>query len=296
MCSSGLMDPSMMTFVPSFSCECRTNCRESGAENHSMKPKVAQSPRTAASFVVSKDGKDRLHASPCNRFYVSLVRTSFADDMAESRTCSIPHICSVTPLLWLVPASHTRPPSIDVPAILFVGCPEFPAQSWLFIKDDEQMYGECNRYHGSNRHWVGLSEYNPQPDPSPCEALVHGVPHVAVETHHYQSFRRSDRGRCAASRPAEVPDAAQGNSESQHRRKCSQPSPMCCAHHFHAETEPLRQQPEPQGEERCPFGKAAQQSAIRRDLRGFSPVPHDNSMASSPRVWRQGPRYAAAVS
>src|SRR5208282_547960 len=157
---------------------------------------------------------------------------------------------SQAPLLRFVPASHTRPPSMHVSAIQFVICPEFPTQSWLFIKDDEQMYGEGNRCDGSNRQWAGVSEYNPQPAPARGEALVHGVPHVAVETHHNQSLRRRERGRCAASRPAEVPHAAQGNRESQHRRKRGQPSPMCCARHFHAETEPLRQQPEPQGEER----------------------------------------------
>jgi hypothetical protein len=45
------------------------------------------------------------------------------------------------PLLWLVPASHAQPPSIHVPAIPFVVCPEFAAQSGLFIKENEQMYG-----------------------------------------------------------------------------------------------------------------------------------------------------------
>jgi hypothetical protein len=49
------------------------------------------------------------------------------------------------PLLRLVPASHARPPSIHVPAILFVVCPEFAEQSGLFIKDNKQMYGEGDR-------------------------------------------------------------------------------------------------------------------------------------------------------
>src|SRR5262249_60504543 len=95
-----------------------------------------------------------------------------------------------------------------------------------------------------SRCWIGVPEDPPQPNPPCCEAHVHGVPHVAVETHYYQSLWRSDRSRCAVSRPPEVPDAAQGNRESQHRRKRSQPTSMCCARHFHAETKPLRQQPE----------------------------------------------------
>ena len=77
-----------------------------------------------------------------------------------------------------------------------------------------------------------------------------GIAHVAVEAHHNQSLRRSDRGRRAASRPAKIPDAAQCNRESQHGRNCRQPSPARRARHFHAETEPSRQQPEPQAEER----------------------------------------------
>jgi hypothetical protein len=45
------------------------------------------------------------------------------------------------PLLRLVPASYARPPSVHVPAILFVVCPEFAAQSGLFIKENEQTPG-----------------------------------------------------------------------------------------------------------------------------------------------------------
>jgi len=43
-----------------------------------------------------------------------------------------------------IPTAHTRPPSAYVPAILFVVRLEFTAQSWLFVKDHEQMYGEGN--------------------------------------------------------------------------------------------------------------------------------------------------------
>jgi hypothetical protein len=61
-----------------------------------------------------------------------------------------------------------------------------------------------------------VSEYNPQSDPTHCEALVHGVPHVAVEADYNQSPRRCDRGWCTVSRPPEVPNAAHGDSESEY--------------------------------------------------------------------------------
>ncbi len=156
-------------------------------------------------------------------------------------TCSIAHICPIPGLLMrFVPASHMRPPSIHVPAILFVVCPEFAAQSWLLIKEHEQMYAEGNRYPCCNRGWVGAPESHPQPNPPCCEAHVHGVPQIAVETHDDQSLRRSDRSGCAASCPSEVPDTAQGNGESKHRRKRSQPSQIGRARRFNAETQPRR--------------------------------------------------------
>jgi hypothetical protein len=87
-------------------------------------------------------------------------------------TFSIEHICPIRPLLRLVPASHARPPSIHVPAILFVFCPEFAAQSGLFIKENEKMYGEGNRCHASNRGWVGVPENHPQPTPPHRNAWI----------------------------------------------------------------------------------------------------------------------------
>src|SRR3989442_15114363 len=135
--------------------------------------------------------------------------------------------------------------------MLFVVRSELPAQSLLLIKDHEQVYAEGNGRHGSNQTWFGVSEYNPQPNPAGGEAEVHGIPHVAVETHHHQSLRGGDWGRCSASRPAEVPNAAQSDSESQHRRKRTQPSPLRRARQLHAETKRLWQQPEPQGKERA---------------------------------------------
>src|SRR5215469_343841 len=136
---------------------------------------------------------------------MDMYRFETAYDLLIARFRSIP---------LLVPTSQTWPPSIHVPAILLVLSSEFGAQSWLFVKEYEQVYAEGNRDRGSNRGWVGVPENYPQSDPPCCEAHVHGVPHAAVETHLYQSLRRNDRSRRAASRPTEVPDTAQGNGES----------------------------------------------------------------------------------
>jgi hypothetical protein len=61
------------------------------------------------------------------------------------------HGLSSAPLLRLVPGSHVRPPTIHIPAIFFVLWSEFAAQSWLFIKEHEQVYAQGNGDHGGNR-------------------------------------------------------------------------------------------------------------------------------------------------
>src|SRR5207245_11726392 len=85
--------------------------------------------------------------------------------------------------LRLVPASQARPPAPYVPAILFVICPELLAQRRLFIQQDKQMHAERNGCHRGDRYRIGVSENDPQSDPSDCEAHVHRVAHVAVEAH-----------------------------------------------------------------------------------------------------------------
>ena len=50
-------------------------------------------------------------------------------------------------MLWF----DSRPPPIYVPTILFVVCPKFPAQSWLFIEQHEQMCAEGNRHKHGNQ-------------------------------------------------------------------------------------------------------------------------------------------------
>src|SRR5438552_18289777 len=85
--------------------------------------------------------------------------------------------------LRLVPASHARPPAPYVPAILFVIRAELLAQRRLFIQQDKQMHAKGNGCRRRDHSRVRVSENNPQPDPSDCEAHVHRVAHVAVEAH-----------------------------------------------------------------------------------------------------------------
>src|SRR6266851_1600282 len=116
----------------------------------------------------------------------------------------------------LIPAPQPRPPAAHVAAILVVLRPELPAQRRLLVKNDKKMDAEGNRCDRSHHSRVGVPENHPQPNPPRCEAQIHGVPYIAIETHHNQSLWRSHRSGRAASGPPEVPDAAQGNSESQH--------------------------------------------------------------------------------
>jgi len=134
---------------------------------------------------------------------------------------------------------------MDVLAILFVVGAEFREESWFLVKGDEEVDGQGDCQDGGDGLGVGVAENDPEADPAGGEAFVHGVAHVAIETHHDQALRRSDWGRGAASGPAEVPDAAKGDGESQHGGKRSEPSPMCGAGHFHGETQPFWQEPEP---------------------------------------------------
>ena len=83
-------------------------------------------------------------------------------------------------LLRLVPASHTRPPSIHVPAIIDIVRAELLVQRRLFIEHHKQVYSEGNGPYGGDCHQVGVSEDDPKPNPSSCKAKVHWIPHIAV--------------------------------------------------------------------------------------------------------------------
>src|ERR1043166_8674848 len=127
--------------------------------------------------------------------------------------------------LSLVPGSQARPPAPYVPAIIFVVLPKLVAQRGLFIEDDEQMHPEGNSRHGRDRRRIRVPENYPQPDPAYGEAYIHRVAKIAVKTYYHQTLGRGDRGRSSAARPPEVPYAAKGNRESQHRWNCTQPRP-----------------------------------------------------------------------
>src|SRR5258708_17168952 len=82
-----------------------------------------------------------------------------------------------------IPAMHTRPPATHVPAILFVICSELLAQSRLLIKEHEQTNGQGDCGSSGDGYRVGMAEDDPQANPPCCQACVHGVPHVPVETY-----------------------------------------------------------------------------------------------------------------
>src|SRR6266852_6115914 len=176
-------------------------------------------------------------------------------------------------LLQLVPGVQAWPPASHVPAILDVIRSELLAQRGLFIEDNKQMYAEGNRRHGGNRHWVSVSEDDPQPDPKNGQTNIHRVAHIAVKAHHHEVFRWSHRRWCSLSRPPEIPNAAQSNCESQHRRDCRQPSPTRRPRRFHAEAEPLWQQPEPQPKESRAYGQGRQRRRPSFSTRDFLSAP-----------------------
>src|SRR5215469_18295631 len=127
--------------------------------------------------------------------------------------------------LWLVPALHARPPAAYVPAIHLILSPKFPAERRFFIQHYEQMNAESNSCDGGNCQQVRVSEDNPQSDPTRGEAHVHGIAHVAVEAYNHQALRRRNRGRSPVPGPAKIPNATQGNCESNDRREGGEPTP-----------------------------------------------------------------------
>src|SRR5262245_46838468 len=97
--------------------------------------------------------------------------------------------------LGLVPTSCARPPAPYVPAILFVILSNLLVQVRLFIESDKQMDAEGYGCYCGDRYRVGVSKNDPQANPPNCEAQVHRVSDVAVETDHHQSLGWSDRRR-----------------------------------------------------------------------------------------------------
>src|SRR6516164_4538574 len=149
------------------------------------------------------------------------------------------------------PRTHTGQPAAYVATILVVVGAELSVQRRLFVEEHEQMDAEGHGGDGRDGDGVGVTEDDPEADPASGETDVHGIAHVAVKADNDQALGWSDGSGGAAPGPAEVPYASQGDGKSKHRGDGSEPSPACGARGFHAEAEPLRQQPEPQREERC---------------------------------------------
>src|SRR5579864_6319807 len=148
-------------------------------------------------------------------------------------------------LFWLVPAFQARPPAAHVPTIRLILSTKFLAERRFFVQDDEQMHAESNCCDGGNREQAGVSEDDPQPDPARGKADVHGIAHVTIEAYNNQALRRRDRRRRPVSSPTKIPNATQGNCESQHRWQGGEPTPMSCTR-LDVEPKPLGQEPEPQ--------------------------------------------------
>jgi len=142
-----------------------------------------------------------------------------------------------------------RKPAADVAAICFVVGSEFVSQRWLFVKDYEQNDGNYSYRSYFDSESADLAEDNPQAGPSSEEAYVHRIAHIAIETYDDQTLRRSNGRRSAAACPSEVPYAAESHCETEDGRDDSHPAPECDAHYVNVETEPTRQQPEPEREE-----------------------------------------------
>src|SRR4029077_886799 len=148
------------------------------------------------------------------------------------------------------PGAEARKPASYVLAILDVVGSEFLAQRGLFIEDHKQVHAEGSGQDGDDDHRVGVAKDDPKADPPGRKTQVHRVANIPVETNNDQPRRRSDRSGRAPSGPAEVPDAAQSNGESEHRGNRGQPAPTCSTRGFYPEPKPGGQQPEPQTEER----------------------------------------------
>jgi hypothetical protein len=100
---------------------------------------------------------------------------------------------------------------------------------------------------------VGMSEDHPPTQSTRQRSPPTSGSHLTVEADHDQPLRRNEGSRRAATGPAEVRRAAQSNRKSQRRWKRGQPAPARRARQFYRKAKPLRQHPEPQGEECRPY-------------------------------------------
>jgi len=97
------------------------------------------------------------------------------------------------------------------------------------------MHAESNSCDSGNREQAGVSEDNPQPDPARGTSQVNRIPHVAVEADNDQPLWRGEWRRSPVPSPAKIPNATQGDCESNDRREGGYPTPMGCAGQFDLE-------------------------------------------------------------
>jgi len=145
----------------------------------------------------------------------------------------------MTSLRLLVPAFQMGPPAAHILAIPLVVSTKLASERWFFVEDYEQVYAQSNCRYRSNCRHIGVPEYNPQANPTHCEAKVHRVANVTVEADNHQVLRRRDRSGSPVSRPAEIPNAAQSNGKSQNRGQRGQPSPSGRVRYLDTEPELL---------------------------------------------------------
>lgn len=93
------------------------------------------------------------------------------------------------------------------------------------------MHAQSNCCNGGNRQQVGVSEDDPQSDPAHCEPYIHRIAHLAVGAYNHQALGGAIGAGVPCPVDLKVPNATQGNGESQHRRQGGEPAHF--THHLH---------------------------------------------------------------
>ena len=149
----------------------------------------------------------------------------------------------------LAPGAEARKPAGDVAAVGFVVGAEDFAEVRLFVETHEEGYEQDGNAGHDKRGRIGAAKDDPEADPAGEEADVHWIADVAVKADDYQALRGSDGSGRAATGPAEIPDAAEGDSETEDGGNGGEPAPARGIEGGGAEAEPNGEKPEPEGEE-----------------------------------------------
>src|SRR4029077_13269467 len=106
-----------------------------------------------------------------------------------------------------------------------------------------------------------MAEHDPEADPACRKAEVHWIPNVAGEADDDEPLGWKHRRWSPVADPAKIPDAAKRHPESESGGNCGEPAPRVDAGEIHVESQPARQQPEPERKE-C---RAHEQGSNRRE-------------------------------